>query len=382
MIRFAAALLATGCLSVPAYEPERSVSYTEAGAGARVTGPDFVVHFADGDGFHFPDALLIDDNDVLGHERMPACFDEDESGFLISPTPRISAHGPAVPVASHLIPVLRGPAVVQVKVEWATRFACNTARAPGGTSTFTVFPDGRILRHDLMVDPSSSSISGTQCACKAGPALFTVSSYWTLARAPFHDLYAPDQRPPPDSTQSIVNYDAACLDAGAYQLAFGWREADNSTISGSDAVLIVGRDMVLGASSLGAYSWENSFAFFIGRTGCSDAYDRATEHAHPSPLTIGDRVVMPAARDGIYGGDGGDGHPGIELASDRVELTGPTNSSFAVWLRFPRPLSALRARLERASGPWYLPQQVDDRTWIIWFRDSISAAQKITLEPL
>jgi hypothetical protein len=53
-----------------------------------------------------------------------------------------------------------------------------------------------------------------------------------------------------------------------------------------------------------------------------------------------------------------------------------------VWLRFRRPVSALRAKLDRATGPWYLPQQVDDRTWIIWFRDSISAAQKIAIEGL
>src|SRR5262249_55699510 len=149
---WALAMLTTGCLSIPPYQPEVAVSYSAASAtsGAAVTGPGFKLQFAGGDAFHFPEALFIDGTNVLGRDPAPGCFDEDEAGVLIAPTPRISAHGSAMHVINRLSPTLLGPAVVQVTLEWTTRFTCSSARTPGGTSTFTAFPDGRIVRHDVV----------------------------------------------------------------------------------------------------------------------------------------------------------------------------------------------------------------------------------------
>lgn len=378
-----AAALATGCLSTPAYEPEVAVSYREAGTGGVASGPGFALRFADGDGFHLPDALLIDGADVLGHEPAAGCDAEGGVGFLISPTPRISAHGGAPPVTNRLTPVLRGPAVVQVALAWATRLACNGARAPGGTATFTVFPDGRIVRHDTLVDASAVRISASQCACAdAAGQQFSVSTFWTLARDKFRELYAPDRGALPTRVDPVVANEAtSCIDGGNYQVGFSWRDSVGTTIRGGDALIGFGRDLVVGASDLPDYSWATSSTLLIARTGCTTMTTLTGEHASPSPLTIAGAARMPAPRDGIYGGDEGDGQPGIALATDRVELTGAVNSSFAVWLRFPRAVDAVRATRDGAKGPWYLPQQVDDRSWIVWFRDSMSAAQKIVIEP-
>ena len=386
-----AAVLATGCLSVPPYQPEALVSYTETGTGGTAAGPGFALHFADGAGFHFPDALMIDGVDVMGHEPMPGCSMEDEVGFLISPTPRISAHGDAPPVTNRLVPVLRGPAVVKVKLEWETRFACNLDHTPGGTATFTVFPDGRIVRYDTIVAPSSPSLSASDCRCDDGGVDFAVSTFWTLARASFQQLYAPDPRALPVLMDPVIaNQATSCIDGGAYQVAFAWRDSLGTTIRGGDKVIGFGRDLMVHSSILENIPWEDRSAIFIDHAGCTAAtIARAEEYVTPSHLFINkgienkDIEVSPS-RDGIYGGgeDGDYVQPGVPV-SGRVELTGTVKSSFAVWLRFPRSVDALHATRngDVVQGPWYLPQRVDDRSWIMWFREPLSATQKITIDP-
>jgi hypothetical protein len=372
------AVVATGCLSVPPYAPEISVSYTERGTGGVAAGPGFALQFADGDGFHFPDALTIDGGDVLGRDPAARCFDQDQAGFQIAPTPRISANSGAEPVVNRLVPVLRGPAVVQATVEWASP-ACNNAREPGGISTFTVFPDGRIVRHDALSDPSSSDIGALACACGPGEDAFTVSTFWTFATGRFSAFHDVDTRQrtslPGPSDTPITNQAAGCLDGNGYHLAVAWRDNIGTTILGRDTVLAFDRTMVFRASQLEAYTWEDSTAIVIDRTSCDAAFTRALEHSQPSALSINDAPAMPGIRDGIYASDG------APLTTARVVLTGTVNSSFAVWLRFPQPVEALRASRELATGAWYLPQQVNDREWIVWFRDSMASGQTIVVEP-
>jgi hypothetical protein len=385
-----AAALATGCLSTPPYQPETAVSYTPAGAGGTVAGPGFQLQFAADTAFHFPDALLIDGVDVLGHESMPGCFGEDEAGVLIAPTPRISATGSAEPVANRLVPALLGPAVVQIRLEWATRLSCNSARNPNGSSTFTVFPDGRIVRHDVVADPSPAEISANECACDRaadGSDGFTVSTFWTLARQHFVNLVSDGERlglPAPGEAPS-VNDPVACLTGNGFQIAIAWPDDMSTSVRGGNAVITFARTMMYRDSRLDAFTWDVGTAMFIERRGCDIALARADEHIAPpliAPLRIAiDGATIPrSGRDGIFGGAGGDGEPGIALAGDRAELTGTTPGSFAVWLRFPRSTDAVRATLEGKTGPWYVPQRIDDRSWIVWFRDPIAPPQTIAIE--
>lgn len=391
----AAVVLAAGCFSVPPYEPKTRVSYTEAGTGAIVAGTDpgndFALRFADGDGFHFPDALMIDGVDVMGHDPVQGCYREDETGLLIAPAPRISAHGPAEPVKSGLTPVLHGPAVVQVKVDWTTKLTCDNIHNPGGTSTFTVFLDGRIVRHDTIDDPDKSMLSPVSCACEPPPSdperLFNISTYWTLARAGLSDLHLPDEAPQPlpdPASGGFSNKLVSCVNGGGYQVAFAWSDVRDTSIRTTDALISFGRTVAVGATDLVGFSTKESSAIFIEHGSCATALARADEHTDPSSLTINKVSTKPAARDGIYGGDGGVVEPGIELEEDRAELSGLVPDSFAVWLRFSRSVDAVRATLEGgdAKGEWYLPQRVDDRSWILWFREPLLIDQKITIEPI
>ncbi|HWU89517.1 MAG TPA: hypothetical protein VN253_19785 [Kofleriaceae bacterium] len=391
----AAAVMATGCFSVPPYEPDNAVSFTASAAGGgTATGAGFALRFADGPGFHFPDKLLIDDADVMGHDQAQTCFNEDEVGFRIVPTARITATGAAPAVKNLLVPALRGPAVTQVKLDWATQFNCDATRAPGGTSTYTMFPDGRIVRFDTIADAVSNEIVPSKCACetpsRSEDLLFTISTHWTLARTSFETLSfdSNTNRLPDDGQEVAANFDATCIARDSYQVAVAWPASMASPMGlrtatrGRASLIEFRRDLDLGASQLKAFSYDNSSAIFIERAGCDAAFKRANEHARPSALTINGTSMKPSIRDGIYGGDAGDGlPPGIDLPDKRAELSGTVNSSFAVWLRFPGSTDAIHATLAGKTGAWYMPQQVDDRTWIVWFRDPIGAGQTVTVEP-
>jgi hypothetical protein len=385
----AAAMLATGCFSVPPYEPETRVSYTEAATGGTATGPGFALRFASVDGFHFPDALMIDGADVMGHEVTTECDAHDAVGVLLSPTKRISASGDAERVMNQLVPVLRGPAVVQVQLAWATSFTCNLMRTPGGTSTFTVFPDGRIVRYDTITDPSKMPISPSLCSCGPQGKLFEISPFWTFTRGS-NSLYASEDGPfdlPMPGEEVHSNYFSACLDGGegAYKVALAWDNFQGTRMRGGNA--LIGFDRLLKQdSSLEDIELDSNSAIFIGHTNCmaKETVARTKEYLDPSPLSVdGAPGIKPSIHNGIYGGDGGsDGKPGIKLATAQTVLSGPVTASFAVWLRFPRSVDALRAKAGGMTGPWYLPQRVDDDSWIIWFREAISANQPITVEAL
>ncbi len=390
----ALALAAAGCFSVPPFEPEGGVTYTAAGTGAIVGGPGFALRFADGPGFHFPDSLTIDGDEVIGTEADPVgCFEEDGVGLRITPALRISARGTTVPVTNVLTPVLSGPAVVQVKLDWSTGFAsmsCGADRDLGGTSTFTVFPDGRIVRHDEIAY-DGASIASSQCGCEQVNPGFTVATYWALARDRFRNFYnimfdPPRAEPLPVPTDIVgANSDRSCVDAqdGRYQVAFAWLDGFQTTVRGGDQLIGFGRDLgARGFSNLVDLTETNTSILAIERTTCLDALERVDEYLRPMLLSInGGEPVGPSPITGIYGDPARVGGPFDLQGSGRATLTGAVPTSFAVWLQFPRPVGDVRARRDGAKGAWYLPQRVDDRSWIVWFRDPLREMEQIEVGP-
>jgi hypothetical protein len=393
----AAAVFTTGCFDLPPYKPPTSVDYIDdkSGGGGTAKGPDFSLHFAGG-GFHFPDKLTIGSvDDVLGHASQ-GCHDESEAGIQIAPTLRISADSNATQATNALMPVLRGPAAVQVKLDWASQFACrdNTSVVPKGTSTFTVFPDGRIVRDDRLEDPNPPDAQApTAGVCACDPAEmningFTVSSYWAFAQQHLQNLYSPDMTPPimlPIQNE-ITSPSIACIAGDAFQVGFSWPTNDQSTIHGAGTLIAFGRYNGINGSGLEGFPWENSLAMFIerGSTDCVTTLAHAKAYNVPatSALSInGSQSISASLRDGIYGGAGDSGQPGIMVTADRVELTGTVGTSFAVWLRFPHAVDTLRATIANPMGAWYLPQQVANDSWIVWFRDPLSPGQTITIKP-
>ncbi|HEX7841422.1 MAG TPA: hypothetical protein VF469_28280 [Kofleriaceae bacterium] len=393
-----AALPAAACLSTPSYKPEAAVAYTEEGtgqaAGARVTAPGFALHFAAGTGFHFPDQLAIDDTpNVLGQDTTAKCFDENEAGFQLSPSYRISGDSgePGTSITrNELHPVLRGPAVVQVELDWAMRLG-TSQHTTSGASTFTVFLDGRIVRHDKLLDAGMPAAHVGDCQCLPGTGdNFNISSYWTFSRNALPSLFAPGPVAGPLPLPDVNGEPSACFSGASYQVATAFRapaseiDTDLLSIRDTGSMLKYIHFNAIGATQLDGLSWEDRSALFIERSDCPRAENRAKEYLDPPPLTINDASVMPSENDGIYGGDPGNGSPGLALGTNRAVITGRLVSAFAVWLQFKSSVDLLRATRTGGpspTGPWYIPQQVDSRTWIVWFRDPLADLQTIVIEP-
>ena len=395
-----AAALGAACLAIPPFRPRVLLSYTlddptRDDSGATITGSGFTLHFAGGSSFHFPDQLMIGSSgNLLGHDSASRCYDQSGTGLSLYPTPRVSADSIATPAQNQLVPVLSGPAVVQVRLDWAARFDCNAHRAPGGNSTFTVFPDGRIVRHDKLGDTSREPIQASQCACGSDSLNeFIIASYWMFARS-FPTLYVPGT----DSAQELSFpaageahlYSTICLDGGPYQLASfevvvppadPAADPDTTEVFGGTDVIGHRIEQPLGRSSLEVLSWDVHSALFIERGGCPAAFQRAADHAAPRMLTINGNPTPPSPLDGMYGGDMGNGQTGIDLPDGHARVTGPTTGPFAVWLRFPSTVVVPVASRAGAAPSFYVPQRVDDRNWILWFKDPLAKGETITVDP-
>jgi len=260
-----------------------------------------------------------------------------------------------------------------------------------------VFPDGRIVRYDTVSDPSKNAIFPDNCVCPSGTGGmgFNTSTFWTLARNRFLQLYAPGEimlSSLGTDVQRVTTHEAtACIDNVSYQVAFAWPGGEStstqSTIQSGPTGIVFGQDLTdEGISMLADFSWHNSSAIFIGRNStCQAEIKRAQEYAIPPSIMINDGnnvlMVSPSTTDGIYSSVGNNSPPGVVLMTDQVELTGTVKSSFAVWLRFPHAVDTLRATLTGKTGEWYVPQQVDDHSWIVWFRDGLLPEQPITINP-
>jgi hypothetical protein len=393
----AAVAAALGCVSDPAYSPPSPVVLSEdAAGGALVTGRTagglaFGLRFAGGPGFHFPDQLLVDGADVLGHAPSPSCVADTEAGVVIAPTPRIGPRSDAPVAESRLVPTLRGPAIAQVRVEWGTTFSCDPQRAPRGSSTFTLSPDGRIARHDRIFDEVARSISPANCTCVGPGSLFRLSTFWALAADRYPTLHLAGEGPRPipreDGLGNESNKPLSCVAGAGHEVAFAWLRPPTganvgANIRGGPGVVAFERELVNGLPSLRDFTYTTSSQLVLGKIGCPELLDRASDLSDGWPVTIAGVSTRPSQVDGIYGGDDGTGATGVEVPAGRFEVVGATPTGFAVWLRFPRPTDGVRAQLATKTGAWYLPQQVDPRTWIVWFRDPLALQQVIAIEPL
>lgn len=389
------ALAAAACLSVPPYQPPASaLTYTEDAGGTTVAADGFALHFAGGSGFHFPDALTVDGINTISSAPTP-CYAESGVGMVLYPTPRINAATKAV-TTSQLTPTMRGPAVIQVRVDWSSQFICSDNH-PFGSSLYTVFLDGRIVRHDSLDDhkPTPNTSAG-DCACDPSEHQgFQLESFWTFDAKPFTSYSVPDGGTngvlpmPADLSSSFqkTNFYVTCLDAGRYQI--GVALSRSRTIVGTPKTAILPTLAVFDREHTGGFDsmfdpllWDTNDAVFVEHgTGCKKVLERAEEHASASTLAVNGDPIPVSLVNGIYGGDpADDNRPGVKVPAGRVELAGPIGGSFAAWLRFTSNVDGVRAQLAGKTGAWYVLQRIDATNWIAWFRDPLMPGETIAIE--
>lgn len=200
-MRFAGILLlAAGCFSKPAApvtdagldasdadalgDAPRCTS-TAAGlsydAGRReIQWPTTGMYLAFGDpaqGAPMPVALAVTDLDLVADPE--GCMLEDQIGVAVYPSYHVAAGNGAV--GGSLVHEVSGPAYQQFTVTWSVSSWCVNASG-SGSSTFGVFPDGRIVRRDSVM-PSSASFMApmcTGCPNNTPASAFVVTTYTAL----------------------------------------------------------------------------------------------------------------------------------------------------------------------------------------------------------
>jgi hypothetical protein len=184
----ATVVLATGCF---ADVPPRSSPATNVPATTwqpethEVVGENFRFRLA-ADGVHLPESLTFDTADAT-HELFQtsaSCGDPQLVGTRLFPfdNARAGAKPMDFDEAANVVQEnVVGRAMVQLIVDYALPYRCGGTQQYSGSSTFTVYPSGRIVRNDV-VRPTAQMFDGNGCSACAGAITPTflpfLESYW------------------------------------------------------------------------------------------------------------------------------------------------------------------------------------------------------------
>jgi hypothetical protein len=364
---------AAGCVPVPAARNEQPLLVVDATTGRVSTTARapvaYAVEFGDR-GVRTPTAILFGGVNRL---KAGACPFEGGVGVNVFPAVVATALGTgnaeaATELTDGLTVAWAGPVVARIIVKWHVPYTCNgTAQALSGTSTFTLFPNSRIVRHDA-VTPSTTTITsdGAQCGCGLDSS-FVFATFWTF-----------------DGSSTNVQRDGTPWVDGAS--SFGCAVYPEQTIGVSlpdPATARLRRDE--GASAF-VHDWANNVAtlpptekyaksaiVLSASTQAAKCSDVVAELDDPK-ITIGGVANQSSDDHGIYQGR-------AMRYTERFEISATGQAlprGFVVSLDIGD-----HAALERsppATGDWYATQRDGDRT-LVWFRDGLAPGETIAIEP-
>jgi len=153
-----------------------------------VQGDGFVMKFSP-TGVRLPSSLVHGDTEVFAASTCP-----NPSRVGVSIEPFETAVGGRLPVGfdstrNFTEVKLRGPAVAQIAVTYDVPYSCAGPQSLRGTSTFTMFPSGRIVRNDV-VQASTGAMIDDAIMCTAPAAVMpdvqlrcdvVAMAYWSKA---------------------------------------------------------------------------------------------------------------------------------------------------------------------------------------------------------
>lgn len=380
------ALVALGaCVDVPAFAPPGSIVLD----GYTVSGEGFSLHFASGDAFHYPDSFVVGGRQLLGTTETADCASEDGFGMAMYPAPRVSG-GETAPSSDDtaIDPTLRGPAIGKVRLTWHAPFTCTGAqtRNPTGYSSFTIFPDGKIVRYDSLQETGATPVTAASCQCPGVTSSnFFVTSFWSFARGAFDTvgLAAPtalttlqsEYLNPATQTSNCLETNAP--NALAVRTTWLGTPVRTRVMPVNAAVVAMVRDLQAQAMTLGdlvptLQTSSSIVSFHPGKT-CSDTEAVDARFGTASQTVFIDGAPVPLGRDGIYGGETATNDGGFGVSKRKIVMTGGVQDPFAVMIGWPSDIERIRvtAASGSKSGTWYIPQIFTGSYSVIWFRDGI-----------
>ncbi len=371
---------------------------------------------------NLPDGLKIGGVEVLAEQT--ACQSENKIGLALYPVYSITSGGTTWPTAngdthdSAIVRTASGPAFAQASITWGGVFHCGAnAQTVSGTSVFSVFPDGRVVRDDSFMAPTTTQIGTQACGCSGSTGNYFLTSFVTLLNARFSHLgynASTNNLPMPTETPLAPLHDAdsvenpnprwACMEnrdaAGAQQRRFGivWPATVTPTADDGGTRIKLEIDSAPTPMTTLIYDWTNngssirtgsrgvSVAWFVDAgPGATCAASTMTElfngYATARKLDVdgGAGVVkVPLdVRTGIYVVSGA---PAASYAIRVEDATTGVPAGFAISLTLPTDAAPV-VRMEGAllvDGVDYLTQHAGN-AHTLWFPNALPQAQVLVI---
>jgi hypothetical protein len=354
-------MVASACASPPANPAGGAllaVDATTASVSTTSKAPiRYTVAFAD-HGVRMPQSVFIDDVDRVATDRCPA-----ESGIGIGVAPVLNAVAPVhggIDASGTLKIDLPGPVIARILITWMAPYMCSGAQQEAkGTSTFTFYPNGRIVRDDVAT-PSTTALGGPDCGC-GGQSAYSFTSFWTFAAA---------QVVNPDGTALTSGPVTSCAVYSNHMIGVAWPNSSthvHQTAATSSFVY----DWETDAAPLRPMSRGVTSAIMLSEQTAAASCGDVLSDLDDVPLLV-NGVTMATDTSGMY----------VDLAVHTspvvLSVPGALPRGSAISLNVGDFASVTRS--PAVDGDWYAIQNDGDQS-IFWFRDGLAAGETITITP-
>ena len=364
MFRGAFAIFAcAACAEVADSGP--NVRGPEVGVGEnRVDANGLILELAT-EGVRLPTSLRLGATELLAGG---ACTSASKIGVGLLPMQNVTA-GPraGVEAAQNTAQIRGGPVVGEIDVAYAVPYSCNAPEGPqtvAGTSTFRVFPRGRIVRRDEVRAAAMEIQNAAVCrSCNAGTTISTatVEAFWTFA----------------GTGMPTTNGRESCVDLETHTIAVRWLDSGTVRHVASASAIAFTYEAYTPMATIPAaqHSTQSVMVIESGSRPCAELLAKL----NPPELVIArgdERKTLQLDENLIY--TDSMSHSGrFEIrTADGAAL----DSGFALQLAIGNPDHLVVEN--RAGVPvTYTLQTVEEET-LLWIDDGIAAGDAVIIEVL
>jgi hypothetical protein len=366
-------LLVTACADVPTPAqfdgPGLAVSTDAIGTHVDSYNSNNFSFVFSATGAKLPIQLTANGEDYLGTSS--ACATDSGVGFTLAPAITVAGGSPAS--TSTLTVVDPGPGVVKVRVAFDTAYSCPVATTISGTSDFTIFPSGRIVREDSVTPTTQELTPSATCGCATAQQNFTFSSAWTFDGAGATQVQE-------DNSPVAADVFLACTMYGTTHPGLAVSFANISGAhprfhTGATATHAV--DFDADATSLATDTKPMTSAIQIG--AAMETCHQLLVPLIDVPLQIGAETYPYTDHDGVYRDINGGAHT---EAFDIVATTKPVPPGFAVSVDLGGADHATISRSPDLGVAVGVPQHEADTHYLIFFPDGLAVGETIRVTPL
>lgn len=319
-------------------------------------------------GAKLPIQLTANEKDYLG--TATGCAADSGVGFTLAPALTVAGGSPAS--TSTLTVIDPGPGVVKVRVAFDSAYNCPSATSISGTSDFTIFPSGRIVREDSVSPTKQALTPSATCGCASAQQNFTFSSAWTFDGVGAMQVQEDNSPVGPDVFLACTMYGTT---HPGLAVSFA-NIAGSHTRFQTGATATHAIDFDADATSLATDTKVMTSAIQIG--GAMETCHQLLVPLVDVPLQIGAQTYPYTDHDGVYR----DVNGGVRTAAfDIVATTKPVPPGFAVSVDLGGADHATIVRNPDLGVAVGVPQREADTHYLIFFPDGLAVGETITITP-